>query len=147
MQLILFASLLALTTAQEMQDLYCGDMNCYEGNYLLGKTLKKMTKPAFEFFQFSALPEMQSSQKSANLTENWLENGIRIVLGPLKTKNQQKRSSCKSHLHMKSSEMTNPGKSTITCLIILKKCGRIIIAITDAEWLPKSMFVSSSPLL
>merc|ERR1712029_283004 len=30
MQLILFASLLALTTAQEMQDLYCGDMNCYE---------------------------------------------------------------------------------------------------------------------
>ena len=38
MQLILFASLLALATAQEMQDLYCGDMNCYEGNYLLGKT-------------------------------------------------------------------------------------------------------------
>ena len=37
MQLILFASLLALATAQEMQDLYCGDMNCYEGNYLLEK--------------------------------------------------------------------------------------------------------------
>ena len=126
MQLILFASLLALTTAQEMQDLYCGDMNCYEGNYLLGKTLKKMTKPAFKFFQFSALPEMQPSQKLANPTENWLENGIRIVLGPLQTKNQQKRSSCKSRRHMKSSEMTNPGKSTITC------SGRIITGITGA---------------
>ena len=144
-QLILFASLLALATAQEMQDLYCGDMNCYEGNYLLGKTLKKMTKPAFEFFQFSALPEMQPSQKLVNPTENWLENGIRIVLGLLKTKNQQKRSSCKSRRHMKSSEMTNPGKSTITCWTIPKKCGRIITGITGAEWLPKSMFVSSSP--
>ena len=32
MQLILFTSLLAFATAQDvMQDLYCGDMNCYEG--------------------------------------------------------------------------------------------------------------------
>ena len=64
MQLILFASLLALTTAQEMQDLYCGDMNCYEGNYLLGKTWKKMTKPAFNFFRNCSTCEMPSGAKT-----------------------------------------------------------------------------------
>ena len=52
MQSILIFSLLALTSAQEMQDLYCGDMNCYEGNLLFWQFSQNSTLPAK--FNFSS---------------------------------------------------------------------------------------------
>ena len=47
MQSILIFGILALTSAQEMQDLYCGDMNCYEGNLTLEKNLGNETNRQF----------------------------------------------------------------------------------------------------